>query len=222
MNLDTLLPLAAALLVFAGAYWYFFVKNSAFKPYAGPPPLSSEKAAAKSVSLYGDSISAASHLENYLTPVWFKNWAVAGSCLADTINAIGEMKAWPQQLVDDHSAVLICRYGRNDAAFNRNLVIFKNLLRLFVQASRDAGKVPVLCSLTHEIFTDKKARERWVQYNDAIREVAGLMGVHFIDVSAIPFDVSELPDRVHPAPSYSERVDMIIAKFLEDHQILPA
>jgi hypothetical protein len=216
-------PYAVGALVVAAAVAYFLKRNS-FKPYKGPEPVSNEKASAKSLSLYGDSISISSALQYLLPDVAFTNWAVAGSKLVDMVSNTppGNLQSLGVQLRADASAVLLCRYGRNDAAFSTDPAIFRTLLQAFVSIARDTGKVPVLCSLAQELFTDRKAKRRWLEINDTIKMVASTMGVHFIDLSAVPFVPAELPDNVHPNGPYSTRMDTFIQKFLIDKRIFPA
>ncbi len=227
MNLLALKPYlpfiaAAVLLVVLALYTLKKRNTSSFTPYSGPYPLSEEKAFSKSMSLYGDSISVPSTLGVLLPQIWFQNLAVAGSCLTDLLSEKLLGKTFDNQIAEDYSAVQLLRYGCNDARMNRDFKIFSAMLAGFVMASRAAGKVPVLCSFTNEVFKDKNHKERWLQYNDAIKATAGRLGVHFIDLTAIPYTVAELPDGTHPDAAYNARVDDAIAKFLIDKQIFPA
>lgn len=229
MNLSPHLPwlLVAATIIAILGFVYWKKHQQTFTPYAGPRPQSNEKAVSKSLSQYGDSISVPSRLGELMPYIWFKNWAVAGTCLTDLLNPIVVnnvelVRPLEQQIPDDSASVLLMRYGRNDAAFSRSLPVFKAMLLGFVQLSREMGKVPVLCSLTNENFTDKKAKQRWLAYNNTILEIAGTTGTHFIDLSVVPYASYELPDNVHPDAAYNARLDTAIVKYFEDYKIFPA
>ena len=226
MNLDQYLPwmVVVALAIIGGAAYYWTQHRLPFTPYNGPMPQSNEKAVGKSLSLYGDSISVKSRLGDLMPYIWFKNWAVAGTCLTDLLSPIVVdnvelVRPFDQQLPDDSASVLLMRYGRNDAAFSRSLPIFKAMLTGFVLLARELGKVPVLCSLTNENFTDRKAKLRWLAYNDTILTVAGTTGTHFIDLTAVPYVASELPDNVHPDAASRLRCDEAIVKYFTDRKI---
>lgn len=217
----------AVLVILIAGLIYWKKNQPTFTPYSGPMPQSNEKAVSKSLSGYGDSISVKSRLGELMPYIWFKNWAVAGTCLTDllspiVVNNVELVRPFEQQLPDDSASVVLMRYGRNDAAFSRSLPIFKAMLLGFVQLARELGKVPVLCSLTNENFTDKKAKQRWLAYNNAILEVAGSQATHFIDITKVPFAPYELPDNVHPDDAYNARVDDAIVKYFTDNKIFPA
>ncbi len=165
------------------------------------------------IALYGDSNSVASQLGSKLPQAQVQNLAVGGTALTDQIFAI------MAQIPTLDANIVMSRYGVNDSNFNRPPMNFIMALQAFVNATRAAGKKPVLCNLTKWRrffmgFTPDMI-PRWAQFNEHIKNVALSMGVNFIDVLSVPATVipwpGETPDGLHPNADYSDRVDTFIA-----------
>lgn len=185
-------------------------------------PIPDERATNYNVALYGDSISAVSKLDVQLkrwvdASYQFFNRAIAGSCLTDLINPYMGLLALGDQIRSEVAGIVVNNYGRNDAFFNRMPAVFMLQLQTFVNAARESGKVPVLCSLTAEFYLNKDARERAIVFDTIIHDVALNMNVHYIDMHAVEASYNDTLDGVHPTTDLRQRYDEHIFQYLDSH-----
>lgn len=112
----------------------------------------------------------------------------------------------------------VFRYGINEAvrrnadgAFTHCMHCFEANLRTMVNASRAAGRIPILCTppvlpvngiMTSECVT------RLADATARIRAVASSMGVPLVDQSNWCFTVAQMVDPYHPVPAKMHALNM--------------
>lgn len=225
MDFTSLFPLAVAA-VFLAAVIVLFRRKKSFRFYTGPAPQSPETTTGRTVSLYGDSTSVLSTLAMKWPFIAFVNHAVAGTHLTDMIVEVpaNQLKALPEQIAGDPSAVLINHYGLNDAIHQRDVNLFRSMLVQFVLATREAGKLPVFVSLVQfsnwNGVAGKDAQKQRLIFNNVLYEIASRFYVHYIDLDQVPFDAKiDSPDGLHPSNEYYERIDAFIVQYFADRRI---
>ena len=176
------------------------------------------------ISVYGDSISAASP---DLNPGFSAELSqLLGLAVTDHARGGGSVRDF--SVVDDTDLVLI-RYSGADALHYGSLdatqvAIFKSsLVSLIKSAKKKVVLTGTIRLAPYEQLLDYNyPHDAYLQkvidldvYDNAVREVSKEMNIPFIDIRLVPFYGREdLRDEVHPNQKYSTRFSNYIAKEL--------
>lgn len=153
-----------------------------------------------------------------------QNNAVAGTLLTQVAATV------MAQVAASDANIVICRYGINDAIFGGDPNAFAVALNQFIATARNAGKVPVLTTLTlfsggFPGFTAVMIYA-WQEINSRIIIAAQTYGVNLINIrDGVPAAVfpgpGDTPDGLHPNQAYYDRIDDYIAQQLVAQGLLP-
>ena len=112
----------------------------------------------------------------------------------------------------------VFRYGINEAVrrnpdgtYTHSMATFEANLRNLVDASRAAGRLPILCTPPTLPVNGIMTSERVARLADAtarIRAVASSMGVPLVDQSSWCFTVAQMVDPYHPVPTKMHALNM--------------
>ena len=118
----------------------------------------------------------------------------------------------------------VFRYGINEAvrrnpdgAFTHCMVAFEANLRALVDASRAAGRLPILCTpptLPVNGIMTPQCVARLADATQRIRAVANTKAVPLIDQSNWRFSVAQMVDPYHPTPTQMHLLNMSLGASL--------